>query len=178
MDDQLQKIKTEYRVHDGLLMYENQRHLIISCPWFAALQLGLENTLGDMGAATLVTSAARTWGTRMLKMYTPLVKGMHFEEKIKYIIQTYNTAGWGLAELIEFQTDPARIVIKKTQPYYKDRYKGSADGPRCYLYLGVTRIIEGLAKAEGFPELETTETKCIAKGDPHCEFVLEPSSLG
>jgi predicted hydrocarbon binding protein len=155
-------------------MHENKRHLMISCPWFTALQLELENTLGEMGAAALIIGATQTWGTRMAKAYAPLVKGMTFEEKVKYTIHAFNKAGWGQAELVEYHGDPVRIVIKKTQPYYEDRYNGSAEGSRCYLYHGVTTIIEAFAKAEDFPELETIETKCIAKGDPDCEFTVEP----
>ncbi|MFX1474433.1 MAG: V4R domain-containing protein [Promethearchaeota archaeon] len=178
MEHHLQKIMAEFQIRDGLLLYRNQRQVMVNCSWFAALQAGLESTLGDIGAASLISSAAKTWGTRMLGDFKPLVKGMPFEETVKFVLQIYNIAGWGPAELQEFSTNPPRIVLKKTEPYFENGYNGSADGPRCYLYLGVTRIIEGLAKAEGFPELETTETKCIAKGDPHCEFVLEPSSLG
>ena len=174
MEDHLQKVKTDFQIKEGLLIYRNQRQIMVSCPWFTAVQTELENTLGDMGAASLITGAARTWGTKMVEMYKPQVSGMSFEEKVKYILQTFSIAGWGLAEVVEFSTSPPRIVIKKTEPYFEDMYNGAADGSRCYLYLGVMAIIEGFAKTENLPELETTETKCIAKGDPHCEFVLEP----
>lgn len=174
MEDHLQKLKTELRVEGGHLMFQNQDLLMISCPWFTSLQLELENTLGAMGTASLIKTAARTWGERMLDIYTPQIQGKTLEEKTKYILETYNFKGWGRSELVEFNDAPPRIVVRKIDPYFENAYKGSADEPRCYLYLGVMTIIAGFAKSEQFPELEITETKCIAKSDPHCEFVLEP----
>ncbi len=174
MEDQLQKLKTELRIEEGYLKLKNQRLLIVSSPWFTAMQLELENTLGAMGAATLIKNAARTWGTRMIDIYTPQVQGKTLEEKTRHILETYNFKGWGLSELVELCENPLRIVVRKTYPYYENAYKGSADDSRCYLYFGVMTIIAGFAKSEQSPELEITETKCIAKGDPHCEFVIKP----
>jgi predicted hydrocarbon binding protein len=176
MEDHLEKLKTELRVEGGHLMFQSQDLLMISCSWFTSMQLELENTLGTMGTASLIKTAARTWGERMHGIYKSQVQGKTLEEKIRYILETYNFKGWGRAELVEFNDTPPRIVVRKIDPYFENAYKGSVDEPRCYIYLGVMAIISGFAKSEQFPDLEVNETKCIAKDDPHCEFVIESSS--
>ncbi|MFX1474431.1 MAG: V4R domain-containing protein [Promethearchaeota archaeon] len=175
MEDQLQKLKSELRTGEGILQYQNQRHLMVSCPWFTALQTELENTIGAIGAASLIKNAAIAWGKQLLDIYTPQLKELTLKEKVSHIVETFNLEGWGLAELVELQETPPRIVIRKTHPYFDNTYKGSADEPRCYLYFGVMTIIAGFAESEKFRELEITETKCNAKGDSHCEFVVEPA---
>src|SRR5579885_276604 len=85
-------------------------------------------------------------------------------------------AGWG-----KFKTSPLTLKMGRlTEPVkvsvtdnffglcYKDRVE---DTPKCFIIAGILAgIAEGLL-GEGH---SCTETRCIAKGDQHCEFIIRP----
>ncbi len=157
---------------DGLVYFRDNRSVLLSVPWFTTMQRELEGIIGADGAFVLIESAAKRWASRAVNDYAPLVKGKPFEEKIKFVLQMHSITGWGNWELAEFSSNPLQIIIKETRPYHEDAYGGKADGPRCYYQSGLVALIEELAKLEGLPPTKGTETKCMAQGDPYCEFVF------
>ena len=88
---------------------------------------------------------------------------------IESILYQNRIAGWGAPELHEYNEKERRIIIRVKNNPLATAW-GKAEEPMC-LYLkgywkGVTsQILE--------KEARCTETKCMCKGDPYCEFLIE-----
>jgi predicted hydrocarbon binding protein len=175
MEELYKNIINQLSLKGDVLYLNDKRYMLLGPSWLAELQKGLEKLMGADGTALLIEDATRRMGHRLLATYAPLIKGKSLEEKLQFILQMHTVTGWGKLELVEIQQSPPRIVLKDTMPYTKDAYDGKADSPKCYFQSGLLAIVEGLAKSEGWPPLQGTETKCAAKGDSHCEFVAEPA---
>jgi hypothetical protein len=69
-------------------------------------------------------------------------------------------------------------VVTNKSTYVRDAYGGKADGPRCYYAYSLVDIVGAFVKMKQ-PDLtlQITETKCIAQGNPYCEWVIEPEKL-
>jgi predicted hydrocarbon binding protein len=178
MEEMYKEIVKQLSLKDDVLYLQNKRYMLQSAGWLAELQKGLEKIMGIDGAALLLEGATRRMGQRLLANYAPQIKGKSFKEKIEYVLQMHTLTGWGMWELEDFQQSPPKIVLKDIRSYLGNAYEGKAETPRCYLQSGLVAIIEELAQSEGLTKLKGTETKCVAKSDPHCEFVFEPSQDG
>lgn len=106
----------------------------------------------------------------------PMVKNR--EDKVHGIVAATNSLGWGRWRIIELKPGK-RLVIKSYNPYEATWYRrvfGKSNGPKCYMLRGVAASIMDLAytKEEEWGQFKfiSDETKCIAKGDPYCEFVV------
>ena len=115
------------------------------------------------------------------------------EDIIYGITAITNALGWGNWEVVEI-VPFERLVMRAYTPYegpgYVDKY-GKAKSGKCYMLAGVAGGLMDLVYPEGsenktWQEIKPTgtpdlvariekfiakEVKCIAKGDPHCEFI-------
>ncbi len=92
-------------------------------------------------------------------------------ESFKFCIKEFNRMGKGRLEIISADSDKPHFILRMYfSPIalaYLD-YERSKE-PVCNHFAG---IWAGGANVF-YPGIESTETKCIAKGDPYCEFVIE-----
>jgi predicted hydrocarbon binding protein len=87
-----------------------------------------------------------------------------FEEVLKYNTVT----GWGRHFSIEGSIDEGKLKIAGISTI--GLTANHTDHPICTF---VTGALAGILQAATKKEWKGRETKCIAKGDPHCEFELE-----
>jgi predicted hydrocarbon binding protein len=89
---------------------------------------------------------------------------------IKFLAYQYNTLSLGRLELIlEDSSKPLfvyRMYFSPTALTYLEHEK--AKEPVCYETAG---RMAGAAELI-YPGMEVVETKCLAKGDPYCEFII------
>lgn len=87
----------------------------------------------------------------------------------RFLVSQYNTLGVGRLELIrEDSSKPSLVFRLRFSPIalaYLEHEK--AKEPVCYEAAG--SMAGGLEFI--YPGIEIVETKCLAKGDPYCEFV-------
>lgn len=109
------------------------------------------------------------------------------------MVAVINALGWGTWRIVELQ-DNKRLVVRIYNSYEAKGYReqfGLAKGPKCYMAQGTSASIMNLiylGNIEEKPDLTelfyerlfsgedsfySIETKCLAKGDEYCEFVVE-----
>ena len=92
-------------------------------------------------------------------------------EGLKFLVHQYNGVGKGRLELIvKDPSKPVYVVRLHFSPIalvYLEHEQ--ANEPVCYHFAAFCSGAVGLFH----PGIEATETKCLAKGDPYCEFICE-----
>jgi hypothetical protein len=175
-EDEFKLLISMLQFQDGVVSIGNDRYLLAEAQWFAELQQDIEQIVGPDGAFVLMDEASKA-GSRPDDdaSYHAFFSGMPFEERVALAVKFSTIQGWGPMEVTEISSNPLRVVIKATNPYHKELYKGQADGPRCLPLSGMAILIESHARLDGINvTLKVTETQCTAKGDPYCEYVIEP----
>ena len=166
---------SQFRYENGHVLLGDTRYMIMPVSWLGDMQLELENLMGASGTFALFDTASRR--TRPAGATLAGLKELPFEHKWGAFLESAGLGGFGLFELISASQDPFKVVFKCSSTSYADAYEGKADSPRCYLNSTFIPYFELLAAQDGIElKLKIEETKCIAMGDPHCEFVIEPDT--
>ncbi|AIC15256.1 V4R domain-containing protein [Nitrososphaera viennensis] len=82
-------------------------------------------------------------------------------------------SGWGRFEVSELKlkdaTPPRKATVKVYDSFFAKAAKSQTGNPSCFFLSG---LLAGLAEGAFSTGYNCLETKCIAAGDDHCEFVL------
>lgn len=93
------------------------------------------------------------------------------ESNLPDLVYLYAAQGWGLPELVEISLQPFRATIR-FKDSFECAYTKSAVPNSHYLrghLAGINSAILG-------KKVKSVETKCVAKGDPYCEFAGEETA--
>jgi len=80
----------------------------------------------------------------------------------------FGQAGFGKLEVVKVDFSSGRAIIRVYDSFECELYKGSGKASSYF----IRGIIKGYAQEVFRKEVVVTETKCIAKGDSYCEFVV------
>lgn len=161
------------------LLVGDDSHVLLSNTIIAELHRQLFNSLGFDEAARLIYESTKK-GTRevqrnLIRAYRVTLRGeddlSNRISKLPLYIQTY---GHGKGKTIERGKEYIfEVKDSSVAEYLKESQLGR---PVCHFLAG---FFAGMAEA--YAELITptsayscVETKCIAAGDPRCEFILSP----
>jgi len=167
-----EEFKEELEVVDTQIMFRDLRLIFCPADWLTGQEKELSNVLGSNALSMLFQKAGEFCHSELASIIVDSNPDASTEEQIKAFLSYLKASGWGAAELVEFSLDPVKIGIKVTNSYVVDLMQ--ADEPVCYAYGGILQAITVFLEEHNLEsELEYTETKCIARGDPHCEFILK-----
>jgi predicted hydrocarbon binding protein len=167
-----EEFKEELEVVDKEIMFRDLRLIFCPADWLTGQEEEISNILGSNALSMLFQKAGEFCHDELAKIIVDSNPDASTEEQIKAFLSYLNASGWGAAELVEFSLDPVTVVIKVKNSYVVDLMQ--ADEPVCYAYGGILQTITVFLEEHNLEsELECTETKCVAKGDPHCEFRLK-----
>lgn len=79
-------------------------------------------------------------------------------------------AGWGEAILKEIKRDNAYMMYNLKNSVVAELY-GRTDHAVDHMFRG---LLAGAAKSTFKKDVDCVETKCVAKGDQICEFIIQP----
>jgi len=79
-------------------------------------------------------------------------------------------AGWGEAKLKEMKQDQGYMVYELKNSVVAELY-GKTDHCVDHIFRG---LVAGTAKVTFKKDVDCVETKCVAKGDSVCEFIIQP----
>ncbi len=128
---------------------------------------GLYEKIGE-GAAVLLYYLAYSGG-KFLADYLSEKLRLKGEELLIEILKIYQASGWGRVELIEYYPYRMKIILRLYDSVECKAFKGS-DKPMSQLIRGhLSGLLSRLLKTN----VRAIESKCIAKGDPYCEFYTE-----
>lgn len=100
--------------------------------------------------------------------------GFQPRDFIKWLVDLSILCGWGKNEMTNFNSNTLEGVLKIENSPVGTYFKGKSDKPvdhvwRSLLSAGASRIFQ--------QPTDFIEVKCIAKGDPYCEFIFKPRKL-
>jgi predicted hydrocarbon binding protein len=152
--------------HNGGFSVIDVPAVIISIETFVSFQKNAERILGCDGAAVLLyetgKKAGEQWVSRFSKEW-----GLRDKEFIEAVQNFYAELGWGMFDIKE--NSKKELIIRVENSFIVRGY-GKSTAAVCHFLRGYNA---GLAEVLKEKYLEACETRCMAKGDDCCEFVMK-----
>ncbi|MDI6902265.1 MAG: 4-vinyl reductase [Methanocellales archaeon] len=116
---------------------------------------------------------AHVWSSCWGNIASSFVKLPATKEEVVELDFTFvhHQLGWYNTHQFEFDGEKGKIVIDYScfaEPILAQ--KGKQDKPVCYYLVG---FFKGFLETVYKTEWDVQETKCIAEGEKHCEFVMK-----
>ncbi len=150
-----------------LYVFPGVRSLILIEHDFQEMIKGLYGKLGEVAAVFLYHLAYS--GGRFLAEYLSEKFGLKGRELLVEVLKTYQAGGLGRVELVEYDPQATNIVLRLYDSIECKIFKGSDKPVSQFIRGHLSGLLSGLLKAD----VRVIESKCIAKGDPYCEFYVE-----
>lgn len=102
-------------------------------------------------------------------------KGLKGDELVKWQINIFNLAGWGIHEILISDLKKGRVsFITKNSAFGSTYLKlyGKQEFPVCHIVRG--GIAAGANVLNNTTDAEVVEIMCIAQGAPYCKMTLKP----
>ncbi|RLI14146.1 MAG: hypothetical protein DRO43_04745 [Candidatus Hecatellales archaeon] len=154
------------------LMVSASRAIIFSEEGLKGLIVDLRERIGSGAEAILYFSGFEV-GRELAKKYFGVsellgIKGLR--EKIIFAADVFMSVGYGILEILKFEENPpyALLRIHRCMECELGRNAGK---PFSHFIRG---ILAGFNSQILGVKMFARETKCIAKGDPYCEFEVTP----
>ena len=138
---------------------------------FAETRKKLEDVFFPGVVLVVLYEAGKAYGETSAKRLRGRL-GMSVEDMLQAIVDTKRAEGWGtitFKDLTVKGKPHGRIIVKDS---FEAKGYGKSTIPVCnflrgYLAGALSAILTPKARTQ---KIELVETKCIAKGDKHCEF--------
>ena len=102
-------------------------------------------------------------------------EGIKSDKLVALTMNFVDLGGWGKVECLSSQIPKGRAVYKVKESAlalaYLRKYSTSKY-PVCHTLRGA--MAAGASAIHGKLDIDAVETKCLAKGDPYCEFLVKP----
>jgi len=150
-----------------LLVIPGIRSIIILELDLKEMLRGLYDNLGESAAVFLFYLAYP--GGKFFAKYLSEKFGLKGRELLLEVLKIYQACGWARIELLKYEPENMRIILRLYDSVECKVFE-KADKPMSQLIRGhISGFLTGLLKMN----VRAIETKCIAKGDPYCEFYIE-----
>jgi len=134
---------------------------------FQEMIKGLYEKLGKNAAVFLYYLAYS--GGKFIGEYLSEKLGLKGRELLVEILKTYQAGGWGRVELLTYDPEELKITLRLHDSIECKTFKGSNECASHFIRGHLSGLLSGLLGVS----VRFMESKCIAKGDPYCEFYLE-----
>jgi len=134
---------------------------------FQGMIKGLYERLGETAAVFLYHLAYS--GGKTLAEYISEKLGLEGRELLIEVLKVYQASGWGRIELLEYDPYDVCVTLRLYDSVECKAFKGSGKPASQFIRGHLSGFLSGLLKTE----VRVMELKCIAKGDPYCEFYAE-----
>ena len=150
------------------LMLADERAVILRHTIYRGLFGVIREELGASASAIFYHIGLRA-GRDAFKSHVRILKGRKDVASLVRLCEAlWRTVGFGRLEVVLVDTQGGRAVARVYDNFECEMFKSSGK-PQGYLTRG---LLEGWFEGILDSELKGEETKCIAKGDPYCEFVF------
>ena len=130
--------------------------------WFdKTFGTGAHAILFDMGE-----QAGRAAAKKLSRTY-----GLKGRELVEAFLALHVAAGWFNYEVVSFDEEALKFVIRLYDNFECVPFAGKKKRPMSHLVRGG---LAGLFSGVYNRDFKSEEVRCLAKGDPYCEFVLTP----
>ncbi|NTV62286.1 MAG: histidine kinase [Oscillochloris sp.] len=168
----------QFEPQNGLLKLGDSRAILMGTEAIGALYQELINVGDTIGAQVVMRRFGEANGRERAKMVKDIFHPANEMEWLAFGPTLHAWEGVGLPKLAHLEFDPAaskfQLIVELRNSYLAEQYLrvfGPATEPVCWQLAG---YIAGYCSVVFGMELHCRETKCVAKGDPHCEFDTRP----
>ncbi|MEM3579004.1 MAG: V4R domain-containing protein [Candidatus Bathyarchaeia archaeon] len=155
------------------LLSADDRAIILRRPGYEGLIVGMREQFGTAGEAFLYHIGYDA-GMRYGKSHQEFADKLGIKDSIQILrdisMPLYISMGLGKSEIIEARAKPPRAIIRVYECFECELVSG-AKKPYSNFIRG---IFAGLLAQLFNKRMEAKELRCIAKGDPYCEFEITP----
>ncbi len=149
----------------------------------SALNMALEEMYGPRGGRALALRAGRAAFAEGLRNFGALAGVGDLAFKVLPLQSKLRIGLAAMAKIFSQFSDQITTVEEKEHEYVYTIHrcpvcwgrKGTTDKPVCFMAVGLLQ--EGLKWVSGGSEFRVTESKCVAKGDDVCEFIIYKDPL-
>ncbi len=140
--------------------------VIVSIETFVHLQKDAEKIMGIDGAAVLLYEAGKKSGERWINRFRK-EWGLKDQKFIEAVQNFYAELGWGRFDVKE---DNGKELVVSVENSFIARGYGKSGVAVCHFLRGYNAGLAEVLKGKG---MDAEETRCAAKGDEFCEFVMK-----
>ncbi len=176
--DVVRKIQVSKPIWDGVLadeyhfpiVVDEVRAIIMTLPVLEGLIAVIQR---HEGLRALLWYQGLEVGIRVTKMYRTLYGVKTLRDLLKLFQVRALSMGWARLEIVRVDEVTGIVVLRMYDNWECSIIKswGPRDKPQNTFIRG---LIAGILKEFYGVDYEVIETKCIAKGDPYCEFHARP----
>ena len=137
---------------------------------FAEIWESLENVLSPTAQAVIKTSMGKFCGERSYHRMAREIRSKR--EALQFLSQWKSQENWGELAFheIDFERKMGKIIVKKS--FEARTLSKNHESAKCHFFNGFFR---GFLTELFNKPIMVTEEKCVAKGDPQCEFRFAPT---
>ena len=154
----------KYDAVAGALNYKDVRYLLIRPETLTGLLKAIEKQ-NAMAARDAFFQGGFEGGYLSAKKYKE-IQNFSNDETLQFMMKMGSEIGWGRFNLADYNFVQKKIRIRVENSPFAATYGDSGEGV-CHLIRGV---LCGMANFLFARNCNVSETKCLAKGDEHCEF--------
>ena len=150
------------------VLHGNTRAVIMPRGMFWALWTAFERVFAHSGLIVVLYDSGKGMGEHAAKRISKMF-GLRGKQLMEALAQAGQATGWAITEIrqIDFKSCSATIVVK-------DGFEAAVWQKKPYTVCHWTRgYLAGYLSVVFNKQVEATETKCLAKGDEYCEFVIK-----
>ncbi len=154
------------------IMLGRRRALILDDGMLQGIFISFREHLGSGGEAMLYhlgLEAGRSRG-RHAAMLAQRVGIKSLDKGLETVAKALKALGYGIIEFIELQENPPRARVRIYNSIECELGRGAGHPFSQY----IRGLINGIMSEFFKREMTAREVKCIAMGDPYCEFELKP----
>ncbi|HFC10073.1 MAG TPA: 4-vinyl reductase [Chloroflexi bacterium] len=152
--------------------------------YVSAINLALEEMYGPRGGRGLALRAGRAAFAEGLRNFGALAGVGDLAFKVLPLKAKLRIGLPAMAKIFTQVSDQITTVEEKEHEYIYTIHRcpvcwgrqGTTDKPVCYMAVGLLQ--EGLKWVSGGNEFRVNESKCVAKGDEVCEFIIQKEPIG
>jgi len=143
------------------------RAILLSVANIEGIIKGLRERLGDNINNIFLFQLGYSVGKKTYELYAKMRNIKDINDGIKLFMALIRGAGWG--EIIDYTIEDNKLILKIDRLWECEIQKREVDRPASHYVRG---IITGFFREITRLGLEVRERKCIALGDPYCEFEI------
>ncbi|MEM3578790.1 MAG: V4R domain-containing protein [Candidatus Bathyarchaeia archaeon] len=150
------------------LIVADERAVVFRKSVYEALFNGVREKFGTAGEAMLYYQGFSI-GTEIFDHYMKIAKSNMVEDLIEVAKAINLTLGWGVVDDVSIDQEKGCAKLRIYQSFECELGKGKGK-PQSQFYRGA---VAGIFARFFGKDVEVNETKCIAVGDPYCEFEVK-----
>jgi len=152
---------------DGTLSIQGTRFCLERASTFAGLTKALTKIMGKSEAQNVLYEVGKQIGEKVTKSFVAENLGYTAKSLLDVCLKDIQARGWGNLVISEFNEETGFVRVKYYNPLVGTAFLGQ-DSPADSIVAG---MIFGIVNCISGKNHEIDEIRCVADGNPYCEFV-------